>query len=345
MMPALCTMMSSAPCRVPGVLEDPPAARRAPSRRAAGRCRGAGSRRAARRSPGGGHVDADHGRAVASEHLGDRRADAPSGAGDDGDLAGQRRLPVVRGDGRRRRRRRRPGGPGRRRRPSVRRGRTAARASALASAPLDDGDEVGRGAGPQLLADRPDDALEGPAAWLAASGRCRRSPSSRPNTTTRPLGASRFRAGPRIVREGVEIRRAPSPGSGRGPRRRPVAPRPRRGSMSTASPRSMSAARAASGASRHSGDEHRTRDEGLRPAHSGAVAPAGAARAATRRCLPTAVDEVAVGVRHRSGRLEDATTPWPPAAQMEISPRDPEPFSCNSFARVATIRPPVAANG
>ena len=40
-----------------------------------------------------------------------------------------------------------------------------------------------------------------------------------------------------------------------------------------------------------------------------------------------------------------ATTPWPPAAQIEISPRAPEPFSCNSFAKVATIRPPVAANG
>ena len=39
-----------------------------------------------------------------------------------------------------------------------------------------------------------------------------------------------------------------------------------------------------------------------------------------------------------------ATTPWPPAAQIEISPR-PEPFSSSSLASVATIRPPVAANG
>ena len=39
-----------------------------------------------------------------------------------------------------------------------------------------------------------------------------------------------------------------------------------------------------------------------------------------------------------------ATTPWPPAAQIEISPR-PEPFSASSFASVATIRPPVAAKG
>ena len=38
-------------------------------------------------------------------------------------------------------------------------------------------------------------------------------------------------------------------------------------------------------------------------------------------------------------------TPWPPAAQMEMRPRAPEPFSCNIFARDATMRPPVAANG
>ena len=40
-----------------------------------------------------------------------------------------------------------------------------------------------------------------------------------------------------------------------------------------------------------------------------------------------------------------ATTPWPPAAQIEIRPRLPEPASCSSLASVATIRPPVAANG
>src|SRR5262249_60844034 len=39
-----------------------------------------------------------------------------------------------------------------------------------------------------------------------------------------------------------------------------------------------------------------------------------------------------------------AVTPWPPAAQIEINPR-PDPLPCNSFASVATIRPPVAANG
>ena len=40
-----------------------------------------------------------------------------------------------------------------------------------------------------------------------------------------------------------------------------------------------------------------------------------------------------------------ATTPWPPAAQMEIRPRLPGPASCSILASWATIRPPVAANG
>src|SRR5215218_7011733 len=40
-----------------------------------------------------------------------------------------------------------------------------------------------------------------------------------------------------------------------------------------------------------------------------------------------------------------ATTPWPPAAQMEIRPRLPGPASCSVLANWATIRPPVAANG
>ncbi len=39
-----------------------------------------------------------------------------------------------------------------------------------------------------------------------------------------------------------------------------------------------------------------------------------------------------------------AVTPWPPAAHTEITPV-PEPFSASSAASVATIRPPVAANG
>src|SRR5205823_3957182 len=39
-----------------------------------------------------------------------------------------------------------------------------------------------------------------------------------------------------------------------------------------------------------------------------------------------------------------AVTPCPPAAQIEMSPR-PLPFSASSLARVARIRPPVAAKG
>ncbi len=39
-----------------------------------------------------------------------------------------------------------------------------------------------------------------------------------------------------------------------------------------------------------------------------------------------------------------ATTPWPPAAQMEMSAR-PEPLSSSSLAALATMRAPVAANG
>ena len=40
-----------------------------------------------------------------------------------------------------------------------------------------------------------------------------------------------------------------------------------------------------------------------------------------------------------------ATTPWPPAAQIEIRPRPLALLGRSSLASVATIRPPVAANG
>ena len=43
-------------------------------------------------------------------------------------------------------------------------------------------------------------------------------------------------------------------------------------------------------------------------------------------------------------RSKIAVTPIPPAVQIEINPR-PEPFCASSFASVATIRAPVAANG
>ena len=44
---------------------------------------------------GGGHVEADHVRAVAGEHRGDRGADATGRAGDDRGLADQRLVPVL----------------------------------------------------------------------------------------------------------------------------------------------------------------------------------------------------------------------------------------------------------
>ena len=62
-----------------------------------------------------------------------------------------------------------------------------------------------------------------------------------------------------------------------------------------------------------------------------------------------ALDEVEL--RRREGEREAharrstiATTPWPPAAQIEIR-RGPSPRSASSFAAVARIRAPVAANG
>src|SRR6476619_8382286 len=47
----------------------------------------------------------------------------------------------------------------------------------------------------------------------------------------------------------------------------------------------------------------------------------------------------------RGQRSRMATTPWPPAAQVEIRPRPLPPFSASSLASTLTIRPPVAANG
>ena len=71
---------------------------------------------------GGRDVDGDDVRAVPGHDVGDRRADAAGGTGDDGDLAGQRLLVVLAGG--------HVGGrqgdaPGRRRRPTGRTGRTA----------------------------------------------------------------------------------------------------------------------------------------------------------------------------------------------------------------------------
>ena len=225
-MPALWTMMSSEPCRFrawstiraarvrrrhvelqSGAAEPVRVARQALSRRR--------------------DVDADDGRAVASEHLGDRRADPPSGAGDDGDLAGQRGMPVVRGHGRA------AGGGAHRDDLAVDVGRASGeeepqRGVGVGLLTLDDGDEVGRGAGPQLLADRPDHTLQGPAGGaqhrVGAGGR-HRAPEHHDATAGRQSLQGRRRGSSGRRRD----RSAPAPGSGRGPPRRPVAPRRRRG--------------------------------------------------------------------------------------------------------------------
>ena len=62
--------------------------------------------------------------------------------------------------------------------------------------------------------------------------------------------------------------------------------------------------------------------------------------------LPLSVRKASASLRPKGGQdSRMATTPWPPAAQMEIRPRLPGPASCSIFASWATIRPPVAANG
>ena len=48
--------------------------------------------------------------------------------------------------------------------------------------------------------------------------------------------------------------------------------------------------------------------------------------------------------QRKGQRSRMAVTPWPPAAQTEITPR-PEPCCSRSLARVIRIRPPVAAKG
>src|SRR5690606_39546853 len=55
------------------------------------------------------------------------------------------------------------------------------------------------------------------------------------------------------------------------------------------------------------------------------------------------VDQLDVAVAHTASRI--AVTACPPAAHTEISPRLPGPRAASSLASVATIRPPVAANG
>lgn len=58
----------------------------------------------------------------------------------------------------------------------------------------------------------------------------------------------------------------------------------------------------------------------------------------------TGIATQAAATTFRIHRSMMAVTPCPPAAQIDTSPR-PDPCSDNSFARVPTILPPVAANG
>ena len=86
-MPALCTTMSTPPCRSRRCVDQP-------LRRVGGGDVELQRRPAdlvghlGQRLPGGRDVDGDDVRAVPGQHPGDRGADAAGGAGDDGDLAG-----------------------------------------------------------------------------------------------------------------------------------------------------------------------------------------------------------------------------------------------------------------
>ena len=124
-------------------------------------------------------VDGDHVRAVAGQHLGDRGADAARRAGDHGDLAGQRLVPVLR-------RRAASAAPSsvpaaRRRRPTGRTGRSAAADASDASSPAGTraGSPSSRRAAPCRGSGR---ARRAPAGPRPAPG-SRRRPAARPSTT------------------------------------------------------------------------------------------------------------------------------------------------------------------
>ena len=157
----------------------------------------------------------------------------------------------------------------------------------------------------------------------------------RANTTTRRSRASRFRAGARS-RARVEIGRLRAPLSVEDAPRAGLAVRRRPSGMTVdwRSPRRHEELRAEREPSL--ADEPTTGPGSrARPARSGA-ARAGRGRPSrdVTLCRSRDVDEVAVPVSHPARVLMPlsriATTPWPPAAQIEISPR-PEPFSCEQL--------------
>ena len=157
---------------------------------------------------------------------------------------------------------------------------------------------------------------------------------SRPMTTTRAQRPSRFRAGPRVARSASR-----SAGSSAAVRSTTTAPsRPVSGSSSTSvAPAAVEAVtqRGQRGGVGVAADEHRPVDERA-PGHLAAQRPpAGAARAWWRASCPGPRRRRPCSRRGAPSQAPSriATTPWPPAAQIEIRPREPGPFSCEQLGQ------------
>ncbi len=204
--------------------------------------------------------------------------------------------------------------------------------------------EVRGGAGAQLLADRPGDALERPAG---------RALGHRPGPRGVTADDDHAGAAAEPLEGGARGSRAATRGRRASPRRvRSTTTPPSRSPSGTASTR---CAPAASSPSRRAARAGVSACPPTRTGPSTSGAPGrvpaqrdrlGQAEGGGEPLPEAAADEggVAVGAGHQAAS-RIATTPWPPAAQMEMRPRAPEPFSWSSLARVATMRPPVAANG
>ena len=207
---------------------------------------------------------------------------------------------------------------------------------------LGDVDQLHGDAAADLLAERAGEALQRP-----LRGR-RRGPAGRPagvpSTTTRPERCTRFTLGWKkrcsstsSVESAMPVASKTSALTGRvdglGLGRADLAQQPL---DLLAEPAARGAA-----AEHGAGDDRRAGLLALQLRRLGQADPAGDHPARGR------VDYLCVEVAHRCSPpvlSSAATTPWPPAAQMLIRPR-PEPCSCRALARLATIRPPVAAKG
>ena len=285
------------------------------------------------------HVDADHGRAVPGGDGGDLRADAAGGAGDHDDPPGQR-----------------CGGPGRRSGRSAperlarqRRGRRptvqdwpSTKAERPSSRKRQRGGQVGRGrrrarrrtrlaVAPraQLLADRAVDAVEGLRTAFASSPSTSASATSDHASGRRPAPSSPDAAPPAAAR-GRRCRRSPRASTTRAPIRL-VGGRWRLGRSAPERRGRSSRARriCATPSSRVS------RPPASEPASDASTTgPSGRSR--PRRSTGGSAQAEASGDRlagagvegafeepghHTASRI--ATTPWPPAAQIETSPRAP----------------------